>query len=126
MKDGDVLGGQTILLVEDEFLILLDLQYLLERAGADVMTATSVAEGLSKADQSFDAAVLDVRLPDGEVYPLAERLAEGAIPLIFHSGHAQVAELRKKWPTAVALEKPAHESLLLDAVARQTERGTRN
>lgn len=117
------LEGRTVLLVEDEFLILLDLQFLLENEGANVATATSVAEGLQVADGSFDAAVLDVRLPDGEVFPVARKLTERGVRIVFHSGHARTAELAEEWPSSLALEKPARERTLIEAVARQAGLG---
>ena len=117
------LHGRTILLVEDEFLILLDLQFILEGVGAEVVTATSVAEGLEAAEGAFDVAVLDVRLPDGEVYPVAEKLAERRVPLVFHSGHAQGEHIRTDFPSAVALAKPARERVLIAAVESQAGTG---
>ena len=118
------LTGRTLLVVEDEFLILLDLQYTLEEAGARVVTAGSVAEGLAvAAHERLDAAVLDVRLPDGEVFPLAEALRERGIPLVFHSGHAERTELKEHFPSAIALSKPAPELELVKAVARQAVGG---
>lgn len=113
------LDGCVVLLVEDEFLILLDLQFLLEGAGATVVTATSVAEGLEAANGPYDAAVLDVRLPDGEVFPVARKLGERNVPIVFHSGHARTIDLTAEWPTAVALEKPAPERILLAAIVGQ-------
>lgn len=117
------LSGRTLLVVEDEFLILLDLQYTLEEAGAAVVTAVSVAEGLRVCSNGarFDAAVLDVRLPDGEVFPVAERLTERSVPLVFHSGHADRTEIQEQFPSSIALSKPAREGELIEAVARQAQ-----
>ena len=116
----EALAGRTLLVVEDEFLILLDLQYMLEEAGACVVTAASVAEGLKAVESApFDVAVLDVRLPDGEVFPVAEKLKERDVPLVFHSGHAERTELQENFPSAIALSKPAPEMELVEAVARQ-------
>ena len=115
------LDDLSVLLVEDEFLILLDLEDVLAEAGARVTTATSVAEAHEALGARFDVAVLDVRLPDGEVFPVAHRLAAQGVPLVFHSGHAQAEGLGEAFPGAVALGKPARESLLISAVARQAE-----
>ncbi len=38
-----------------------------------------------------DCAILDVYTGDGEVYPLADALAEAGVPIIFHSGHVTAA-----------------------------------
>ena len=113
----DRLKGRTLLVVEDEFLILLDLQYLLENEGASVVTATTVAEGLEAAAGDYAAAVLDVRLPDGEVFPVAERLAARNVPLVFHSGHARIEEIEEQFPDAVMLSKPAPERTLIETLS---------
>ncbi|MEM7730202.1 MAG: response regulator [Pseudomonadota bacterium] len=113
------LDGYELLLVEDEFLILLDLQYAFEQEGAVVVTATTVEEGLEAARDSYAVAVLDVRLPDGEIYPVADQLATLGVPLVFHSGHAQQELLEEQFPGATALSKPAPETMLIEAVARQ-------
>ncbi len=105
-----------IFLVEDDFLILLDLKTILEEAGATVVTAASVREGLELSENSYDAAVLDIRLPDGEVFPVAERLSKSRIPIIFHSGNAESSTAKTLFPDAVALVKPAQEQVLIDAI----------
>ena len=112
-----VLEGRTILLVEDEFLILMDLQMQLEDAGATVIAASSVSDGLARAGRgAVDAAVLDVRLPDGEVYPVALALRDRAVPFLFHSGHAHRNEVQRLFPGAPALAKPVAEKVFLRAV----------
>ena len=113
------LDGATVLVVEDEFLILLDLEHVLTSAGATITIATSLAEAVDAAERSYDAAVLDVRLPDGDVYPAAKMLLEREVPLVFHSGHAHNDNLESSFPRAVALEKPAREQVLIATLERQ-------
>lgn len=113
------LDGTSVLVVEDEFLILIDLEFLLESEGARLTTATSLEEAISAARSTYDVAVLDVRLPDGEVYPAAEMLNQREVPLVFHSGHAHNDAIDEAFPEAIALEKPAQEAVLLSAVERQ-------
>ena len=119
------LTGQEILVVEDEYLILLDLQLILEDAGASVVTAASVADGLAHVDDRFTAAVLDVRLGDGDVFPVAEALQGRQVPLLFHSGHADRTRLSEMFPDAVALSKPASEDRLVAAVSRLASKAER-
>ena len=117
------LNGATVLVVEDEFLILLDLEYVLESAGATVIAAMSLREAIEAAEQRYDVAVLDVRLPDGDVYPAARMLAACDVPLVFHSGHAHNDNIEGAFPSAIALEKPAREQVLIAAVERQIAGG---
>ncbi|MBB4659195.1 hypothetical protein [Parvularcula dongshanensis] len=110
------LEGARILLAEDEFLIALGLQMEFEERGALVTVVDSVAAGLELLHQGFDAAVLDVRLADGDVYPLADALRAAGIGFVFHSGHADAGELRERYPGADALSKPVWPTALLKAV----------
>jgi DNA-binding response OmpR family regulator len=110
------LDGLKVLLVEDDIFIQMDLQMVLEEAGAVVVTASNVAEGMASLDDFYNAAVLDIRLPDGEVYPVAVALAEKNTPLIFHSGNAETSEVREKFPDAIALAKPVSDMILIDAI----------
>lgn len=115
------LEGLNVLLVEDDFLIMLDLKLILEDAGASVDTAMSVQEGLERSENPYHAAVLDIRLPDGEVFPVAERLSDSRVPIIFHSGNTETSSLETRFPDAVALSKPVQECILIEVVRRQSE-----
>lgn len=110
------LEGLDIFLVEDDFLILLDLKTILEDAGATVVTAASVREGLELSEKVYSAAILDIRLPDGMVFPVAERLSKSRVPIIFHSGNAEASTVKDLFPEAIALLKPAQEHMLIDTI----------
>ena len=112
------LSGRRILLVEDEFLIRLDIQTLLEDAGAEVVDADTVASGLEMAGGPFDAAVLDVRLPDGEVFPIAETLAARDVPIVFHSAHVRPDDLMDRFPHALTVPKPCATDAITSALTR--------
>ena len=62
-----------------------------ELSGAKVVAAGSVTDGMAKVTDDFDAAVLDIRLPDGEIYSVADALVAHATPLIFYSGNVDGA-----------------------------------
>jgi DNA-binding NtrC family response regulator len=113
------LKGRCVLLVEDEFLVLMDLQMMLEDAGARVVTADTVESAMHEATNGhiLSAAVLDVRLPDGEVFPVADALRDRGVPIVFHSGHARIDEVQGSYPDAAALQKPAPEAAFLRTVA---------
>jgi CheY-like chemotaxis protein len=58
---GHWLAGKRVLVVEDEFLIALDIETILESGGAEVQTANRVEQALTliKSGGPFDGAVLD-------------------------------------------------------------------
>jgi len=91
------LAGRRILVVEDEFLIAMEIQRWLHAAGAEVVgPVPTVSEALSLIDGGhLDAAVLDVNLGDGDTsYPVADRLAVLGIPHLFATGETGAAEAR--------------------------------
>lgn len=102
------LRNRHILLVEDEALVAIDLAYELEKAGAAVTFATTLAEALAIAEiePHHSAAVLDINLRGEEVYPAAEILAENGVPFLFCTGHGRREELTPRFPEAPVLAKP--------------------
>ena len=84
------LAGRRILVVEDEYLIAIELKRWLQEAGAAVLgPAPSVEQALDliEDDGALDAAVLDINLGPGEtVYPVADQLAALGVPSLFATG----------------------------------------
>ncbi|TPW26135.1 response regulator [Pararhizobium mangrovi] len=101
--------NRELLLVEDEFFVALDLQDMAEEAGFSVDGPyATVSEALTvAADRHVCCAILDVRLLDGEVGPLADMLYANDVPIVFHSGHVDNAELEKRYPEATICMKPS-------------------
>ncbi|MCQ8184203.1 hypothetical protein [Parvularcula maris] len=124
------LAGRKILLVEDEFLIGLDLCENLENCGGDVLMAASLDEGFSKLTTDkgqIDAALLDVNLGGLTVFPLANMLQEQGVPLVFHSGHAELlTDLPRRYPAALWLSKPAEMADIVGALASQISSSSRS
>ncbi|MCG6116232.1 MAG: response regulator [Mesorhizobium sp.] len=82
--------SKTILIVEDEFLIALDIQLLLESHGWRVIgPAATVDQALHLLDQELPTvALLDVNLGNELVTPVAEFLIARAVPFALASAHA--------------------------------------
>lgn len=99
---------QCVLVAEDEMIIGVDLCDTVEEAGYEVAgpydTASSAIDALER--RRPDLAILDVRLDDGEVYPLADALIAANVPVIFHSGEVSPDEVNGRYPDAHALAKP--------------------
>ncbi|TNF19851.1 MAG: response regulator [Rhodobacteraceae bacterium] len=116
------LEHQQILVVEDDFLIAMDLAETLREAGAEVVgPAATVAQALELlSGQPITAAVLDVTLGKDVSLAVAQRLAGAGIPFVYHSG--QIALLRGAgWPKAPVINKPALPSVFVAAVARAAQ-----
>ena len=111
-------AGLTVLLAEDEMLIAEDLRFELVRSGHHVVGPfPTTADALAAIqNEAPDVAVLDVRLLDGDVFPLAEQLRSRGTRIIFHSGHAKPAELIARFPEARVIVKPASGDAVIGAI----------
>ena len=98
----------TVMVVEDEFIIALDLAETARDLGYEVKGPFPGKRDAFHylADNRPDFAILDVFTDDGEVYPLADALTEAGVPIIFHSGHVPPAEVCERYPQAQAAAKP--------------------
>ena len=114
-KDGD---RPTVLVVEDEFIIALDLSETVRDLGLRVEGPFADKENAFIAiDRHMpDCAILDVKTADGEVYPLADALADAGVPLIFHSGHIAPKELAERYPQAQTCAKPCPPDQLITMI----------
>ncbi len=126
MQGQSVLVGKRCLVLDDEFLIALDIQQILERAGAaQVVCAASAAEALDllQREPKFDIAVLDVKLsgPEGTSLGVAEALAGKGTPFVFLTGMRVDDVHAKRFPEAPVIEKPYDATALLDAIRRTLE-----
>jgi DNA-binding response OmpR family regulator len=123
-SDTAPIAGKHLLVVEDEFLILLDIQNTLETGNNTVVTASRVQDALNaiidseKTGAKFDAAVLDLKLDHESSAPIAERLASAGVPFIFLTGAPTDIALAKQFGSAPIVGKPFDASTLL--VALQT------
>jgi CheY-like chemotaxis protein len=113
-----------VLVVEDEFIIALDLSETVKDLGYEVdgpyrdrrHAQASLGEDMP------DCAILDVFTADGEVYPLADRLSEAGVPLIFHSGHVAPREMQQRYPQAQAAAKPCPPDQLITMLQHALDR----
>jgi CheY-like chemotaxis protein len=86
-----LLNGKRCFVLDDEFLIALDIQQILERVGAaHVASVASAAEAIALLgrEPKFDVAVLDVKLGDQERNSLdvAALLQTQGTPFVFLTG----------------------------------------
>ena len=112
------LSDVRVLLVEDEaFIAMAIIDKLLEAGAKCVDHALTLAEAYDVLkSESYDAAILDLRLPDGNAEELAHELVKDATPIVFHSGHAEIDMLRARFPAAKICHKPCLHSAFVTAI----------
>lgn len=110
--------AKRLLVVEDEFVIALDVQQMLERAGHRVLAcAGNVPDALRLAGElELDGAVLDINLQDQSIAPVADTLKARGVPFVFVSGYDD-KDRPPGHDDAPVLRKPYREAALLAAVA---------
>ncbi len=84
------LVGRSILVVEDEYMLAVDLKQELVDAGAIVVgpaASLSKAIDLIKTTENLDAAILNVNLRGEAVFPAADMLVEQGVPFILATGY---------------------------------------
>jgi CheY-like chemotaxis protein len=117
-----LLAGRRVLVVEDDYLLAIDLVGTLQSAGAEAVgPASSVAEALDMLDPPPDVASLDIELGDETSFPIADELARRGIPFVFVTGSAHtIPPLHRTRPIC---HKPAPGHAVVAALADALTRG---
>jgi|SRR5262245_7370185 len=109
------LQGESLLIVEDEPLIALDLRTALEREGARVLIARTIPEALQYADYpALSAGVLDFHVGSANAEPVCEALTRRDVPFIFFTGLA--GRLSQRWSATPVVPKPAAPKTIIGAL----------
>jgi DNA-binding response OmpR family regulator len=115
-----ILDGRSILIVEDEPLIAMDIVQAFEATGAKLTTTNTLQHALSLVEHDGLAGViLDHALGDGDSSLLCARLRERGVPYIIYSGlptieGACAGALHVAKPAAPGQLVAAMESLILN------------
>lgn len=120
-----MLSGIPVLIVEDEPLVAATLSDAVENAGGKVV---GVARTVSEARHlirmlTFDVAVLDLHLPDGDITPVLEALHARRAPTIVYSGGEMPEKVRARHPELEALRKPVLPGRLVAEILRARKGG---
>lgn len=116
----DALAGRRVLILEDEFLIAMDIEELCRDQGAeDIVIQRSLGEtgGAEAVAQRFDVAVLDLMLDGESTIGFARELRERGVPFVVASGYADFDEVAAAVPGVTVVGKPYDGAELMDAVA---------
>ena len=120
MTDVRLPEGSQILLVDDEALILMVLEFAVVDAGAVPIPTPNLALALrALEDHAIDGAVLDMNLGAGDTCePIARVLTGQEIPFILHSGdHVRLGEVIAAIDGPL-VKKPAPGDVIVRALAR--------
>jgi CheY-like chemotaxis protein len=110
-----LVGGNAVLLVEDESVVAMMMAEALIELGFRVIGPYStVAEVMAaKVEMHVDAAILDINLGDELVYPLADVLNANCVPLVFVTGYG-IESIDPRYVHVPLLQKPIDRKALQD------------
>lgn len=110
------------LIVEDDPFVLLDMEDMVEAAGADVkgLAVTKTAAMNLIKTQLFDFATIDYDLAGETSEDIACLLKEKDIPFILVSGKAEMLKNKSAFKGYPALEKPVSEQILAKTIKELT------
>jgi DNA-binding NtrC family response regulator len=115
-----MLSGERLLIVEEEFLIALDIQRVLEDANAQkTVFARNFGEVAAMGDRigEFDLAIVTPPRPDSGDFAIAQRIVAAGVPVVVCSAFRHsLADT----PLAAAefVDKPFSDDKLLEACRR--------
>jgi DNA-binding LytR/AlgR family response regulator len=119
VDSGADLAGLRILIVEDEFLLAMELETLLQQRGCMVLgPVSSVGQALTMLDgEQPDIALLDVNLKGERATPVAAALHARGVPFILITGYSVLQLSEPELRAAPRIDKPVNCRALKRAVA---------
>ena len=119
MDNGADLAGLRILIVEDEFLLAMELEALLEQRGCMVLgPVSSVRHALAMLDgERPELALLDVNLKGERATPVAAALQARGVPFVLITGYSGPQLSEPELRDAPRIDKPVNCRALKRAVA---------
>jgi CheY-like chemotaxis protein len=118
-EDCPRLDGLRVLVVEDEYLVALLLEEDLRSSGCTIIGPHTTLDAATAAGLSepVDLAILDVNLNGEMVYPLAGRLADRGVPVVFLSGYG-VGHFPERFRNTPRVPKPHDRATLIREIER--------
>jgi DNA-binding response OmpR family regulator len=108
------LEGRSILIVEDEPLIVMDITQQFEATGAALTTTNTLHHALILVEHDgLSGAILDHALGDGNSSQLCTRLKARGIPFLIYTGYKTVGGA---CADALHIDKPAPDGALVAAM----------
>jgi CheY-like chemotaxis protein len=101
-------AGRRVLVAEDEYLLASKVVDAFAKLGVETIgPAGTVERALDLVEHSghLDGAVLDVKLRDGVVFPVADALRARGVPFVFTTGYNEHA-IHDRYKDVARYEKP--------------------
>lgn len=119
-----MLGSRSVLIVEDEAFIAIDLAHVVAELGGRVVgPVASIAAAMRLLDEQLvAAAILDASLLDGDSTPVALRLVRENVPFVMHTGTGVPPDVAAVRPDLPVVMKPANPQVVIDLLVAEIHR----
>jgi CheY-like chemotaxis protein len=114
-----MLNGRTALVVEEEFLIALDIQRMLETLGVgQTLFARTAAEAeqLRASGPEIGLAIVEIRSHGTAAHQLVEGLTRDGIPMVLTTADLAMDNGSRAFPDLTVVAKPLPEDALASAI----------
>ncbi len=116
----NVAHGKTVLLLEDNMVLAMDMVDSITRLGAKRIETANTVDAASREIEhtAFDFAVLDMNLRGVVSFDVALRLREQGVPFVFVTGYGSQVDMPHALREVEILTKPIDEGSLSVAIER--------
>jgi CheY-like chemotaxis protein len=114
-----MLNGRTALVVEEEFLIALDIQRMLETLGVgQTLFARTAAEAEHLRDSwpEIGLAIVEIRSHGTAAHELVDGLRRAGVPMVLTTSDLVMANGSRVFPDLTVLSKPLPEEAMTSAI----------
>jgi CheY-like chemotaxis protein len=114
-----MLNGRTALVVEEEFLIALDIQRMLETLGVEQTLFARTAEEAEQLRATWPAlglAIVEVRSHGTAAHRLVDDLRRDGIPTVLTTADVALGKSAPAFPDLAVVPKPLPEEALASAI----------
>jgi CheY-like chemotaxis protein len=112
------LAGLSVLIVEDQSLIAMDIEETLRRLGvANVRLAANAKSAIDQLSNfTPDVALLDFSLGEGTSEDVADRLSSRGVPFLFATGYGDRAIIPDRFRHVTVIRKPLGQASLANQI----------
>lgn len=110
------LAGLRLLVLEDEFLIAMDVEQICSDHGAEEVIICKTLSEANSISGDYDAAIIDLTLNGESTIPFAAELQNRDLPFIFASGYTDREDIATDFPTIAMVGKPYSGEELVKAL----------
>lgn len=115
-----------ILVMEDEFLIAMDVEQLCQDHGAEEVIILRTLKELGDqpvGERGINVAVVDVMLAGESTVEFAKTLQDNNVPFVFATGYAENENLFEAFPGIRVVGKPYAGPTLITAIVEAVNQG---